>query len=86
MVIGGLTSPVHDSYGKNDLVSVTHRIAMLKLALQNNEWVKVSQWESKQETWSRTRKTLQYHQVLTFLTVLSINKLLLLLEFNKFFS
>lgn len=62
-VIGGIVSPVHDGYGKKDLLSATHRIAMLKLALQSSDWLKLSDWEAKQETWTRTRLTLEYHQV-----------------------
>ncbi|GLV32593.1 Nicotinamide mononucleotide adenylyltransferase [Carabus blaptoides fortunei] len=61
-VVGGLMSPVHDGYGKKDLVSSTHRLAMLKLALQDADWVKVSDWECVQESWNRTRTTMQYHQ------------------------
>lgn len=64
-VIGGVISPVHDAYGKKDLESSTHRLAMLKLALQNN-WVRLSNWECKQETWSRTKQVLQHYQVLAF--------------------
>lgn len=62
LVVGGFISPVHDSYGKTDLVSAKHRIAMLKLALDDNSWIKVSDWESRQETWTRTRQSLNYHQ------------------------
>ncbi|KAF2905098.1 hypothetical protein ILUMI_01082 [Ignelater luminosus] len=62
IVVGGLVSPVHDAYGKNDLVSATHRLAMIKLALQTDDWIRVSDWECKQESWTRTRKILQYHQ------------------------
>lgn len=61
-VIGGIISPVHDGYGKKELESATHRINMLKYALHGNEWVKFSEWEVKQESWTRTRQTLQYHQ------------------------
>lgn len=62
-VIGGIVSPVHDGYGKAELLTATHRIAMLKLALQSSDWIKLSHWESQQETWTRTRHTLEYHQV-----------------------
>lgn len=65
MVVGGLISPVHDSYGKKELVSSTHRLAMVKLALQSSDWIKVSDWECQQETWSRTRAILQHLQVIT---------------------
>ncbi|XP_019870564.2 nicotinamide/nicotinic acid mononucleotide adenylyltransferase 3 isoform X2 [Aethina tumida] len=61
-VIGGIISPVHDAYGKKELQCYTHRLAMTKLALQDLDWVKLSDWECKQETWSRTREVLQYHQ------------------------
>jgi nicotinamide mononucleotide adenylyltransferase len=61
-VIGGVISPVHDAYGKKGLVSQTHRLGMLKLALQTSSWIRVSDWETQQEGWTRTRNTLQYHQ------------------------
>ncbi|KAF7268864.1 hypothetical protein GWI33_018060 [Rhynchophorus ferrugineus] len=61
-VIGGIISPVHDGYGKKELESSTHRLNMVKLALQGNDWVKLSDWETKQESWTRTRQILQYHQ------------------------
>lgn len=61
-VIGGIVSPVHDAYGKKGLASQSHRLAMLQLALQSSPWIKISEWECQQETWSRTRTTLQHHQ------------------------
>lgn len=63
IVIGGVISPVHDGYGKKELESSTHRIAMLKFALQNHSWVKLSNWECKQETWCKTKQVLQHYQV-----------------------
>lgn len=62
-VVGGIVSPVHDAYGKKELVSATHRIAMLKLALQSSDWIKVSDYETRQESWVRTRVSLEHHQV-----------------------
>jgi nicotinamide mononucleotide adenylyltransferase len=35
---------------------------MVKLALETSSWIRISDWESQQEAWSRTRNTLQYHQ------------------------
>lgn len=64
VVIGGLISPVHDAYGKKELEPASHRINMLKLALLNSDWIKLSDWETNQESWSRTRTTIQHHQVL----------------------
>lgn len=55
-------SPVHDQYGKKGLVSQTHRLAMLKLALASSTWIRISDWECQQEAWTRTRATLQHHQ------------------------
>ncbi|KAJ8965274.1 hypothetical protein NQ314_004237 [Rhamnusium bicolor] len=62
VVVGGIVSPVHDAYGKKELESVTHRLAMIKLALENHSWVSLSDWECKQESWKQTRQVLQYHQ------------------------
>ncbi|XP_050314664.1 nicotinamide/nicotinic acid mononucleotide adenylyltransferase 3 isoform X2 [Anthonomus grandis grandis] len=61
-VIGGIISPVHDGYGKKELVSSTHRVNMIRTALHGNDWVKLSDWEVKQECWTTTRQILQYHQ------------------------
>ncbi|KAK3921294.1 Nicotinamide/nicotinic acid mononucleotide adenylyltransferase 1 [Frankliniella fusca] len=61
-VIGGVMSPVHDAYQKQDLVSSEHRCNMLRLALSDHEWVRLSEWECQQTGWTRTRQVLQYHQ------------------------
>lgn len=61
-VIGGILSPVHDAYKKKGLISQTHRLAMLKLALLTSDWIRTSDWECQQDDWTRTRNTLQYHQ------------------------
>jgi nicotinamide mononucleotide adenylyltransferase len=65
-------SPVHDSYGKKELVSATHRCEMLRLALQNSSWVRLSDWECHQEGWTRTRLVLQYHQVNSVITLFAL--------------
>ncbi|XP_047525897.1 nicotinamide/nicotinic acid mononucleotide adenylyltransferase 3 isoform X4 [Pieris napi] len=62
VIVGGIVSPVHDAYGKKDLVAANHRIAMLKLALRSSGWIKVSEWETQQTGWTRTRASMQYHQ------------------------
>lgn len=62
-VIGGIISPANDSYSKPGLVSSTHRCAMIKGVLQTSDWIRLSDWECKQENWTRTRISLQYHQV-----------------------
>ena len=69
-VIGGIISPVHDAYKKNGLVSAKHRLSMSKIALQTSDWIRLSDWETQQEQWTRTRLTLQYHQV-RFITAIN---------------
>uniref|UniRef100_A0A0A9WRE7 Nicotinamide-nucleotide adenylyltransferase n=2 Tax=Lygus hesperus TaxID=30085 RepID=A0A0A9WRE7_LYGHE len=61
-VIGGIISPVHDNYGKKELISSTHRVALIRLALQDSDWIFLSDWEVNQSSWVRTRQVLQYHQ------------------------
>ena len=61
-VIGGVMSPVHDAYQKQDLVPSEHRCNMLRLALNDHDWVRLSEWECQQSEWTRTRQVLQYHQ------------------------
>ncbi|XP_076759726.1 nicotinamide mononucleotide adenylyltransferase isoform X1 [Xylocopa sonorina] len=62
IVVGGVISPVHDAYAKKELASSTHRCAMLRLALQNSDWIRLSTWETRQNGWTKTRISLQYHQ------------------------
>ena len=61
-VIGVVISPVNDAYGKKDLASGTHRCAMLRLALGDSDWIRLSTWEVRQQGWTRTRRSLQHHQ------------------------
>lgn len=60
-VLGGIISPVSDSYGKQGLAPAKHRIAMAKLALQTSEWIRVDEWESQQPDWTETVVTMRYH-------------------------
>nr|XP_034179627.1 uncharacterized protein LOC117604061 isoform X1 [Osmia lignaria] len=62
IVVGGVISPVHDAYAKKELASATHRCAMLRLALQNSDWIRLSSWETRQNGWTKTRLSLQHHQ------------------------
>ncbi|XP_055313314.1 nicotinamide/nicotinic acid mononucleotide adenylyltransferase 3-like isoform X2 [Sitodiplosis mosellana] len=62
-VIGGIISPVHDSYGKPELALGKDRCAMVKISLQTSDWIRLSDWEcNEQSDWTRTRISLQYHQ------------------------
>ncbi|XP_037805660.1 nicotinamide/nicotinic acid mononucleotide adenylyltransferase 3 isoform X4 [Lucilia sericata] len=61
-VIGGIVSPTHDAYGKKGLAPGKHRCSMVKLALQSSTWIRLSEWETQQDGWSRTQAVLQYHQ------------------------
>lgn len=60
-VIGGIISPVNDNYRKKDLVAAQHRVAMVRLALQTSDWIRVDPWESEQAQWMETVKVLRYH-------------------------
>ncbi|XP_055059111.2 nicotinamide/nicotinic acid mononucleotide adenylyltransferase 3 isoform X1 [Misgurnus anguillicaudatus] len=60
-VVGGIVSPVSDSYGKTGLVASKHRLAMARLALQSSDWVTVDEWESQQSDWTETLVTMRYH-------------------------
>ncbi|XP_058807795.1 uncharacterized protein LOC131673650 isoform X2 [Phymastichus coffea] len=62
IVVGGVVSPVNDAYGKKELASGTHRCEMLRLALQDSDWIRLSTWEMRQQGWTRTRACLQHHQ------------------------
>ncbi|XP_077259601.1 nicotinamide mononucleotide adenylyltransferase isoform X4 [Temnothorax americanus] len=62
VVVGGVISPVHDDYAKKELANATHRCAMVGLALQNSDWIRLSTWEMTQNCWTKTRMSLQHHQ------------------------
>ncbi|CAI9596601.1 unnamed protein product [Staurois parvus] len=62
IVIGGIISPVHDSYGKQGLVSSRHRLSMCQLAVQNSDWIRVDPWECYQDTWQTTCSVLEHHR------------------------
>ncbi|XP_034659911.1 nicotinamide/nicotinic acid mononucleotide adenylyltransferase 3 isoform X1 [Drosophila subobscura] len=61
-VVGGIISPTHDSYAKKGLASSLDRCAMVKLAVQSSNWIRLSDWEVHQNQWMRTQSVLQYHQ------------------------
>uniref|UniRef100_A0A3Q3VTB5 Nicotinamide/nicotinic acid mononucleotide adenylyltransferase 2 n=1 Tax=Mola mola TaxID=94237 RepID=A0A3Q3VTB5_MOLML len=61
IVIGGIVSPVHDSYGKPGLVSSRHRLTMCQLAVQSSDWIRVDPWECYQDTWQTTCSVLEHH-------------------------
>lgn len=65
-VLGGIISPVHDAYSKNKptLISASHRLKMVELAIENNSFLRLSKFETEQEGWSRTRFVLEQHQEL----------------------
>ncbi|PWA31088.1 hypothetical protein CCH79_00019987, partial [Gambusia affinis] len=62
IVIGGIISPVHDSYGKPGLVSSRHRLTMCQLAVQSSDWIRVDPWECYQDTWQTTCCVLEHHR------------------------
>lgn len=60
-VIRGIISPVSDNYRKKDLAAAHHRVAMVRLALQTSDWIRVDPWESEQAQWMETVKVLRHH-------------------------
>ena len=59
-----MISPVNDAYGKKELAAGEHRREMLRLALRDSDWIRLSTWELRQPGWTRTRCSLQHHQAL----------------------
>ncbi|XP_008207057.1 uncharacterized protein LOC100121756 isoform X1 [Nasonia vitripennis] len=64
VVLGGVISPVNDAYAKSELAAGEHREEMLKCALHDSDWIRLSKWELRQKAWTRTRQSLQHHQTL----------------------
>lgn len=58
-VVQGIISPVNDKYTKKDLAAAQHRVAMVRLALQTSDWIRVDPWESEQAQWMETVKVLR---------------------------
>lgn len=65
-VVAGVMSPVHDAYGKKGLVAAEHRCEMARRAASTSDWIHVSDWESRQDGWSRTAVSLRHHSVSSF--------------------
>lgn len=61
-VLAGILSPVHDAYGKKDLLPGVHRVAMCRLAVASSKWILVDDWETRQAGWTRTRDVLDYYE------------------------
>lgn len=61
-VIGGIISPVNDSYGKKDLIPAKHRCQMVRMALEKNDWIQLDTWECQQSSWLETAKVLAHHK------------------------
>lgn len=62
-VIGGILSPTHDRYGKNELLSAHHRCRMIELAVERSPWLRLSRWEcDEQSEWSRLLTVLHHHR------------------------
>uniref|UniRef100_A0A3B4WLM0 Nicotinamide/nicotinic acid mononucleotide adenylyltransferase 2 n=1 Tax=Seriola lalandi dorsalis TaxID=1841481 RepID=A0A3B4WLM0_SERLL len=76
IVIGGIISPVHDSYGKPGLVSSRHRLTMCQLAVQSSDWIRVDPWECYQDTWQTTCSVLEHHQSIIYFNMFSHIKLI----------
>lgn len=63
-VVGGIISPVHDSYKKPNvpIANAKHRCEMINLSL-SSDWIRLSKWETEQNSWTPTSEVLKHHQV-----------------------
>lgn len=59
-VIAGIISPVSDCYPKKDLLCAKHRCAMVKLAVETSDWIRLDTWESEQSKWTETVNVLRH--------------------------
>ncbi|VDP94393.1 unnamed protein product [Echinostoma caproni] len=56
VVIGGVFSPVSDTYGKPGLAPAHVRVELVRTAcVTSSDWLRVYPWESQQPQWTRTR-------------------------------
>ena len=60
--MSGIVSPVSDGYKKKGLIEAKHRCEMVRLALKNNDWVKLNTFESDNSTWIPTLEVLSYYK------------------------
>jgi nicotinamide mononucleotide adenylyltransferase len=65
-VESAVISPVGDHYKEKPLQPASIRVEMCRLATQTlpTSWIKVDDWESKQDKWVRTRANLERQQLL----------------------
>ena len=57
-IVGGLISPVFESY-RTDLLPASTRVHLCRLGTAHSDWIDVDDWESKQKKWFRTAETLE---------------------------
>jgi nicotinamide mononucleotide adenylyltransferase len=55
-------SPVSDGYKKKGLIEGRHRCEMVRLALKNNDWVKLNTFEADNPAWIPTLEVLNYYK------------------------
>jgi nicotinamide mononucleotide adenylyltransferase len=53
-VVRGILSPVHQQYGKPGLLPNCTRLELCRAAVQDSDWIQVSDWECSQPQYSRT--------------------------------
>lgn len=59
----GVISPTNDSYAqiKTSLSPAHHRLAMIRLALKDTDWILCDDWETSQTEWIRTLPALRHY-------------------------
>ncbi|CAJ1085412.1 nicotinamide/nicotinic acid mononucleotide adenylyltransferase 1-like [Xyrichtys novacula] len=60
-VVKGIISPVGDGYKKKGLIEACHRLAMVRLATEDSDWITVDAWETLQPEWVETAKVVRHH-------------------------
>lgn len=58
-VVGGYISPVNDVYGKPGLIPAKHRLEMVRLTIEDANWLYVDDWEALLSEWTPTAQVLQ---------------------------
>ncbi|XP_046917989.2 nicotinamide mononucleotide adenylyltransferase [Dermatophagoides farinae] len=66
-IVGGIISPVNDRYEtKKYLAPAKHRIEMIRIALMKTlfgrtSWLRLDEWECRQDHWCRTLDVIRHH-------------------------
>lgn len=63
-VYKGLVSPFEKNNNDSHIVSIEHRTAMIKYALNSSSWIQLSSWHCEKFDLATVSTMLQHHQVI----------------------